>query len=271
MYKIYLRSFAPWKEFGALTKERTLHVPVPSPPGWAMGQSPLPSYVPIKFGGSYHGDGRGFSLETTNPAVTARVNAFLEVNLVTGKGGARRVWCDQSRGPLMGFGPEDTAVGVPTSTMTAMKTGTSVTVVIAYGAPNPLVKGAPDIDARGEYSLTPQAGAIQIDAVITGDQFPACESFIEDPRGKKVFVGGFAPNNKEEILRLYGSMNKPRKIWFRSHMVISIDDAGNFLKVQGGGSGSNATTPASRGLDWTPERWNTHMMHSIPMPSDVRL
>lgn len=269
IYKIYLRSFAPWKEFGAFTKERSVHVPAPPRGPWGLGQ--MPSSMPIKFGGSYHGDGRGFSLDTKSPDVTARVNAFLEVDLTTLAGSNRRVWCDESFGPWMGFGPADRGFSVPTSTISSIRIGTSLTVVLEYGAPNPLFKGAPKIDARGEYVLTPGAGTLQIDAVITGDQFPACESFIEDPREAKIFVGGFGPESKDQILRLYGSMNDPKKIWFQSHMIISIDDAGNFLTVQGGGSGSNATSPTSKGLGISIVQWNRRIMHSIPMPRDAGL
>jgi hypothetical protein len=271
IYKIYLRSFAPWKDFGIFTKQRSIHIPVPMPGPWAMTPMPVPSTIPIKFGGGYHGDGRGFSVETGNSAITARVSAFIEVNLPSGMAGNRRVWCDESRGPLMGFGPEDAAVGVPTSTVTAMKKGAGLAVVMAYGAANPLFKGAPDIDAKGEYALMPGVGTLQIDAVITGDQFPACESFIEDPSGKKIFVGGFAPDNKEQIMRLYGGMNRPKKIWFQSHLVISLDAAGNFVKVEGGGSGSNATAPQCKGMAMSVLQWNSHIMNSIPMPRDAGL
>ena len=272
IYKIYLRSFAPWKEFGDLTTQRSLHIPVPAPGPWAMGRTPVPATVPIKFGGSYHGDGRGFSMEIGNPAITSRVSAFLEVDLATGMAGSRRVWCDESRGPWMAIGPDDAATGVPTSTVTVLKSGAGVAVVIAYGAANPLVKVvAPDIDARGEYTLTPAEARLHIDAMITGDQFPACESFIEDPSGNKLFVGGFAPDNKEQLSRLYGSMNKPRKIWFQSHLVVSLDAAGNFVQVEGGGSGSNATAPQCKGKVMSMLQWNAHIMNAIPMPRDAGL
>ena len=271
IYQIYLRSFAPWKEFGALTKQRSIQIPVPTPGRWPMAPVPIPSTIPIKFGGSYHGDGRGFSMETGNPGVTARVSAFVQVNLATGVAGSQRVWCDESRGPWMAIGSEDAATGVPTSTVTVLKNNAGVAVVIAYGAANPLVKGAPDIDARGEYALIPGAGTLQIDAVITGDQFPACESFIEDPSGKKIFIGGFAPDNKEQIMRLYGGMNKPKKIWFQSHLIVSLDASGNFVGVEGGGSGSHATAPQCKGKVMSLLQWNAHIMTSIPMPRDAGL
>jgi len=268
IYKVYMRSFAPWREFGAFTKPSTLYVPAaPTPPVYPG--YPFAPTTAIRFGGAYHGDARGFSLDTTDPGVTARVNAMVEVNLTTGTAGKSKAWCDESRGPWMAIGPESRAVGKPVATFKVSKTGGTVNVIIDYGASNPLVKGAPDIDARGEFALTPTADTLTIVATVTGDQFPACEGFIEDPGGNKVFVGGFAPPNKKEILRLYGGMNKPKEIWFESEVVISVDASGRFRQLQGGGSGSNSTGPACEGLSMNVTQWNARIMGSIPMPSDA--
>jgi hypothetical protein len=167
------------------------------------------------------------------------------------------------------FGPQDKAVGKATVKFSASRNGAAVNAVIDYGASNPLVKVAPDIDANGEFTLTPGSGSLTIDATITGDQFPACESFIEDPSGKKLFLGGFAPNTKEQIMRLYGSMNKPKEVWFESHIVVTLDSSGSFQQLQGGGSGSNSTRPACENLSLSPYEWNARIMGSIPMPSDA--
>ena len=269
-YRIHLRSFAPWREFGALTQNRTLHLPVAPRPPMMPGLGP--ASAPVRFGGHFHGDGRGFSLETNNPMVTARVNYWTEVNLTTSTPGNSRAWCDESRGPWMGVGPHDRRTGTPKVQRTVSRQGNTLRVVVAYAVPNPLVAGAPDIDATGEYSLTPSAGMLQIDAIITGDQFPACESFLEDSRGAKIFLGGFAPVNREQIMRLSGSMNKPKKIWFQSHLVVTVDTQGNFQQVLGGGSGTNASGPASQsGPALSVAQWNARIMHSIPIPSDAKL
>jgi len=261
IYKLYLRSFAPWKEFGALVNG--FRVPVPP-------RAPVLYPASAEFGGSFHGDGRGFSLDTNNPAVTARVNYWVQVTLPAGTTASSRAWCDESRGPWMGVGPHGHAVGTPQAKSSVTRTGHGVKVAMQYGAPNPLVKGAPDIDAKAEFLLTEAPGSLQIDTVVTGDQFPACEAFIEDARSNKLFVGGFAPQNKDQILRLYGHMNKPGKVWFQSHIVLSTDTQGNFVKVQGGGSGSNATGPASFNLGIPLVQWNAQIMNSIPMPADAR-
>jgi hypothetical protein len=96
VYKIYMRSFAPWREFGELKGPTTVYVPVP-PRGPVP--YPFPPAVGIKFGGGYHGDGRGFSLDTTSPSVTARVNAVVAVDMNAGTKVSSKAWCDESRGP----------------------------------------------------------------------------------------------------------------------------------------------------------------------------
>lgn len=269
-YKIYMRSFAPWREFGQFTEPSTVCVPAPP----KIPPSPYPSVACVTFGGAYHGDGRRFSLDTSGTA-TARVNAVLEVKLDTATKGYNKVWCDPSTGPLMLAGPVTSDVGIPTSELTVSRNGTAINALIDYAAPNPLAKhfpvgmAVPDIDARGEFSLTPTSDTLTIVSTITGDQFPACESFIEDSSGNKLFLGGFAPDNKEQITRLFGGMNKPKEIWFESEVVVSIDEKGNFQQLKGGGSGSNSTGPACEGMTLKPDQWNARVMSSIPMPSDA--
>jgi hypothetical protein len=264
-YKLYLRSFAPWNEFGALVDGRTIHVAVPSRP-----PMPYPRTAAIELAGHFHGDSRGFSLETQNAAVTARVNYWVAISLPDGTVESSRAWCDPSRGPWMGVGAQRTAVGTPKARHSVTRSGEGVKVTLEYGAPNPLVKGAPDIDARAQCLLTGVPGGLQIDTLLTGDQFPACEAFVEDGRGSKVFLAGFAPQNRGQVLRLYGHMNRPRKIWFQSHIVLATDPQGNFGNVRGGGSGTNQSAPASSSLGMSLAQWNAQIMKSIPMPADAR-
>ena len=115
----------------------------------------------------------------------------------------------------------------------------------------------------------PGSGDLTIDAIISGDQFPACESFIQDPKGNKIFLGGFAPGNKGQLARLYGLMNKPLEVWFESHIVVNVDSSGAFKDLQGGGSGSNSTGPSCEQLTMSFNNWNARIMGSILMPSDA--
>jgi hypothetical protein len=270
-YRIYMRSFAPWRQFGEFKKPTTFSVPLPPAP-----PIPYPRSASITFGGAYEGDGRKFSLETGSPSVTSRVNAVLEVNLDTGTKGFNKVWCDPSRGPWMMVGPQTSAIGIPTSELTVAKHGSSVEAVIDYAAANPLAKAVPpvswtvpDIDARGEYSLLGGPGSLTVTATITGDQFPACESFIVDSGLHAIFLGGFAPDDKDQVMRLYGRLNTPKTVWFESEVVISLGSNGNFRQLTGGGSGSNSTGPACEGFTMNLEQWNLRIMGSIPMPSDA--
>jgi hypothetical protein len=268
IYKIYMRSFAPWREFGEKVAPSRLYAPVP-----AIGPSsgyPGPRVAAVAtFGGAFHGDARGFSLDTTAGGVTARVNAYIEVDLSTGAQVSHNAWCHDSRGPWMFAGPVGEATGTVDATFTVTRKGQSVHAVIEYGASNPLVKPSPDIDARGEFTLTPGPGKLTIGATITGDQFPACESFIQDPTGTKIFLGGFAPPNKGELNRLFGSMNKPQEVWFESHIVVKTDPAGSFLDLEGAGSGSNLTGPSCENVTMGVKAWNVRIMGSIPMPADA--
>lgn len=268
-YKLFMRSFAPWTTFGAVTEPKTVFVPA-LPPRPNAYYPVMPAGTSVTFGGGFHGDGRGFSLDT-KPSVTSRINAYLEVDLASATAGASKAWCDTSRGPWMGIGPDSTATGRPASTFTVRRAPGSpaVEAVIEYSASNPLVTGSPDIDARGEFTFRGADGKLTIDAVITGDQFPACESFVQDAAGHKVFLGGFAPSSKDEILRLYGRLNKPQEVWFESHLVVDVDAGGNFVRVVGGGNGSNSSGPASESLLQSLDQWNARIMQSILMPADA--
>jgi hypothetical protein len=263
IYTIYVRSFAPWKEFGALTNSSRLQVPVPA----GVPAVPYPRVASITFGGAYHGDARGFSLDT-GPGVTARVHTYLEVDVTNGTAVSQRAWCDESRGPWMAVGPAAQATGTVDATFVVTRKGQAVQALIEYGASNPLVLGAPDIDARAELTFSVGTGILTIDASISGDQFPACEAFVKDPLGTRIFMGGFAPANKGQLMRLYGGMNKPQEVWFDTHVVIKTDPTGSFLDVQGGGSGSNLTGPACENVTMNVNAWNVRIMGSIPMPAD---
>src|SRR5690242_7938794 len=130
-YKLWLRSFAPWLRFGALTKSRAITVPAVTyhPPSmFDSGVTFTTAQMP--YGGDFHGDGRGFSLETANPRVTSRVNALLEVNLGAATAGRSDTWCDESEGPWMGVGFEKTAVGTPKTEFSVSKNGLTVNAVI---------------------------------------------------------------------------------------------------------------------------------------------
>ena len=269
-YTIYLRSFAPWRRFGTLVPEGAIQVPsVRVRPPTMFGPQIEVGLTPLPFAGAFHGDGRRFSLETGSPHVSSRVSSYLKLDVDTGTALEKKAWCDPSHGPSQGVGFHSTAVGEPNATFDVKKSGSAIVATIAYGAANPLVATAPDVDARGEYTFRVDAGSVDIVATITGDQFPACESFIEDACGAKLFVGGFAPDNKEQITRLFGAMNKPDSIWFESHLSVKVDKRGCFLEVQGGGNGTNTTGPMSETLKMTPLEWNKRVITSIPMPSDA--
>jgi len=281
IYSIYMRSFAPWREFGQIVSPTTETFGEPRfhKPG---GPTPMVTIekVEIRKGGPFHGDGRGFSIDTTSPAVTSRINAILDVNLSAGTKARSRAWCDPSFGPK-GIGGEGitsvngvatTGVGNPHAKFSVAKAGETVTATITYSGSNPLVLAAPAIDAVGTFELTQKEDELTIVSTITGDQFPACESFIVDSNQNKIFLGGFAPDSKDQFkerLAFGGFLFPPEKIWFESEVVVKVDSKGDFQTLIGGGSGSNSSGPACEGLSMKPTEWNARIMLSIPTPSDA--
>lgn len=280
IYSIYMRSFAPWLKFGQIFPTQTEKTVEPRfhKPNW---HTPPVTFekVEITTGGPFHGDGRGFSIDTTSPAVTSRINAILDVQMPEGIKAHSKAWCDPSFGPkgIAGSGistingVSSTGVGDPHAKFSVAKSGETVTATIVYSGSNPLVLGAPAIDATGEFKLTQNEDNLSIVSTITGDQFPACESFIVDPKGNKIFLGGFSPDSKAQFYRLAtgGMQFPPDEVWFESEVVAKIDSKGNFLQLTGGGSGSNSSGPACEGLTMINTEWNARIMISIPTPPDA--
>jgi hypothetical protein len=102
-----------------MTDRRTIGLPVaPRVP------FPMPTMgAGVSVGGAYHGDGRGFSLDTSSPAVTSRVVFWAEVNLDTVTVSKSASWCDESIGPLGGFGPQGRATAIPKTKTLARRDG----------------------------------------------------------------------------------------------------------------------------------------------------
>ena len=133
--------------------------------------------------------------------------------------------------------------------------------------------GAPDIDARGvfDFSLDASAGKLTVASDIGGDQFPAFEVFIDDQMGGKAFLGGYAPESRSpaQLARLFGQLNKPDEIYFRSAVDLTLNSAGAFSRIVG--TFCTQLRPAFYnwpGTTYTLKQWNDFIMKSIPMPID---
>jgi hypothetical protein len=246
-YKIFLRSFAPWKSFGGIL------------PQSASGM-----------GGQFGGDDRGFSVDVHSDT-TSRVNLQFSVDVVNGILNGIRVWCDPSFGPYSMTGARVADKGKPVARIINFRDGTDFRVTAAYKAANPLVPFAPAIGAQGDYRLRQDASGnmLSIETKISGDQFPACETFVDDGLGHGVFLGGFAPQNKAQILRLYGQMNQPNAIYFWSRVRISLTAHVAFHSVSGAWGDQLSRGLFLPGPAFPIHVWNRGLMRAIALPSDA--
>ena len=263
--KIYMRSFAPWSSFG--------------------GIFPGPDYVQVTSrlteinDSNYDGDGRTFSLRTDDPRITSRIRFEGNLNVDTWEFASSKVESDPSRGPMMLIGPIRTGTARPKAEIYQWPTKTGTELDVWISGANPLIPGAPDIDAGCEYSFSRTkdmpvgafaiGGFLEIQTRISGDQFPAFETFVDDDQGGKVFLGGFAPESRSpaQLARLFGQLNKPREVWFESKVRIYVQPGERFGDVEGSWSSSaqRAQTTAAR---MPAVSWNKMLTEQFPMPID---
>jgi hypothetical protein len=138
----------------------------------------LRSFAPFKsFGGGFEGDDRAHTVDT-DPKVTSRISASMEIDIKTGKVVGT---------PTARSSPTRCA-GPPCSTLLGSKTATSrptvttstsgrTTVMVVSGA-NPLVPGAPDIDLKLTVTVRPDG---TLTGNLVGDAFPNAEVFSIGP------------------------------------------------------------------------------------------
>jgi len=166
----------------------------------------------------------------TDSSTTSRVNLQFSVDVEHGNLNGSKVWCDPSFGPYSMVGPRVGDRGKPKAHITSFKDGTDFCVAAEYTGANPLVPGAPAIGAQGEYRLgyDSAGNVLSVQTKISGDQFPACESFVDVGLGHGVFLGGFASESRAQILPLYGQLNQPDAIYFESRVRILLNAHGAF-------------------------------------------
>lgn len=261
-YRIHLRAFAPWREFGGAIPASV------TPRGWINNIN-------------YRGDDRGFSVETGNRLVTSRINFQASVDITGARVTGVRAWSDPSHGPWLFLGPEGEETASPRATVASHRQsqptyGSGLRADISVSGPNPLVPLSPAINARSEYIFTlatdgPLGPRLIVNTRLSGDQFPACETFLDDDAGGKVFLGGYAPPSMLDLLRLFGGLNQPRYIYFTSNVTILLGADGRFREVFGAwGTQSSPPMlplPSSR---FSLSQWNQMLMRQIPMPPDAQ-
>lgn len=194
------------------------------------------SFAPYEtFGGGFHGDGskRGFTTAkgvAEGGTVTARVQQSFTVDptgaTVTGNKG----WADKSSHPLLGE-----ATATVSSSITGFKASSddagnsTVSFTANMAGANPLVPGSPDIDVHTNFTLTEnlEAGTLNVNAVQTGDAFPAAETFIGDTSGNQLFIG-VSPAIGNPYSSLPGDGDKNM---MSANFTVNIDKKGVFTGV----------------------------------------
>lgn len=259
-YRLYMRSFAPWPAFGGIAPGPTYH---------QSGRITTVNQT------NYEGDDRGFSLDTDNSRTTARINFYIDVDPTAGRFSGEKVWSNESQGPWMLVGPIGRRRANPKATTLSYYQAGKLHLDASLAGANPLVPIAPDIDARGVFDFRlerdPRGDKLVIASDISGDQFPAFEAFIDDQMGGKVFLGGFAPESRSplQLMRLFGQLNKPNQIYFRSGVEITLGPMGGFSRIVGTFA-TQLSVPFLNfpGATYTLGQWNALIMKSIPLPID---
>jgi len=150
---LYVRSFAPWKKFGA--------------------------YPPICFWNCYSGDDRSF---TTSRSVTSRVNGIIQFLLPSMSEISERVYSDPSHDAI-----GRTATAIPTM---KVRSGGGALHMEMAGA-NPLAPGAPDIDTKLDISVKVWSGVACYTGHLYGDAFPNAEVFVVNSKDQATMLHTF--------------------------------------------------------------------------------
>lgn len=202
------------------------------------GMWPFPvnirSFAPYDwFGGGFMGDGnkRGY---TTSSNATARLKQSFTVDPTKGSVTELRTSSNGSFHPMLGYDVAKDDRGSITNLKTVEnKDGSTTTSFTSNMAGhNPLVKGSPDIDVHTNFSLTEndKAGTLKVNAVQTGDAFPAAETMIADTKGNQLFIG-VSPANGNPYTSLPGDNDRPM---MQANFTITMDKKGVFTGVQQG-------------------------------------
>jgi hypothetical protein len=162
-YTIHVRSFAPFETFG------------------------------LRFAGD--GSKRGYTTalgKGEGGIVTSRMQHAFIVDPTARSIDAGHAWSDESSHPLLGTATATTHANVTNFATSQDDNGNNVaSFTTNMAAANPLVKGSADIDIHTNFTITEndKAGMLNINAVQTGDAFPAAETFIGDSKGNQLFIG----------------------------------------------------------------------------------
>jgi len=229
------------------------------PDGHVPYRITIRSFAPFaEFGFGFHGDNRGFS---SSPSASARVHQ--EIGFDTDETFiSNNVWCDSSSnaalpGVRMTERPRSAISGLDTKDGGDRRL---LNFTSWYGASNPFTAGLvprvlTEIDVYAAFTLIEDkdAGYLGISGELLGDNFPSTEAFITDQAGQSVFlgVGYYQGANKETAPFEQLPFSNKRQI-VKFNMTIGLDSDGNFAYV------------LSNGIRYTLSDWNQPFERADP-------
>ena len=199
------------------------------------------SFAPdATFGGGFEGDNRGYSTgkgKGEGGTVTSRMQHAFTVDPTAGTFKAGNAWSDKSSHPLLGEGTGTTHANISGFKSSTDKQGNSTASFTSnMKAANPLTEKlgipTPDINVHTSFTLTEnqKAGTLNVNAVQTGDAFPAAETFMGDTKGNQLFIGVSAANGSP-YTNLEGDNERPM---MSANFTVSMDKNGVFTGVSQG-------------------------------------
>lgn len=209
---------------GATRPPPPMSVPRPDAPG-EMGIYVRAFHPDETFGGRFDGDDRGFRTDLSG--TTSRISTGVVINgeLEVEREGS---YSSPSEHPILG-----SASGVPTMTTRVSQEGETTVLTVDADGGNPLTPDSltPHADIHARFELTERSATeLHIHTTITGDAFPAAESFIRDPSGQSLFVGVHQMTPEEDnVLRMRGDHTRPM---VESDMTVIRDENGGFQAVE---------------------------------------
>jgi hypothetical protein len=126
------------------------------------------AYAPFQvFGGIFHGDDRG---ATVRSEVTSRIKAWVVFDPLSGTTEAIHAMSDRSSWILTG----DSAVATPTAKVLSTRRGPDyVHMSLHIRGANPMTPpGTPDIDMWITMTASVRSSHLNVNATLSGDQFP---------------------------------------------------------------------------------------------------
>lgn len=183
----------------------------------------LRAYAPFAyFGAAFKGDNRG---PTSSPNVTSRIKSWVDFDPVAGTVGLAHAKSDASHW-IIGTYSE---IGMPVSRVVNVRRGVdSLYFELRSAGSNPLVKRAPPIDMAVALTTAVRPGRLDVQARLTGDQFPNVEVLLQDNASNRRTLMSFETTGAAHTgpLRLLHSGGMPMNGLSRS---FPIDAEGRFV------------------------------------------